>query len=67
MLLKFVETGSNFHLCIRVVELLYHFFLRLWLFPICPSWERDPSHAALSEVSTFYPVKRVFCSFPYSC
>ena len=27
----------------------------------CPSWERDPSHVALSEVSTFFlPVKRVF-------
>ena len=26
-----------------------------------PSWERDPSHVALSEVSTFFlPVKRVF-------
>ena len=35
------------------------------LLHLCPSWERDPSHVALSEVSTFFlPVKRVFfCSF----
>ena len=24
------------------------------LFHFCPSWERDPSHVALSEVSTFF-------------
>ena len=31
------------------------------LLHFCPSWERDPSHVALSEVSTFFlPVKRVF-------
>ena len=35
------------------------------LLHFCPSWERDPSHVALSEVSTFFlPVKRFFfCSF----
>ena len=34
------------------------------LLHFCPSWERDPSHVALSEVSTFFlPVKRVFSSF----
>ena len=34
------------------------------LLHFCPSWERDPSHVALSEVSTFFlPVKRFFSSF----
>ena len=33
------------------------------LLHFCPSWERDPSHVALSEVSTFFlPVKRFFFS-----
>ena len=35
----------------------------------CPSWERDPSHVALSEVSMFFlPCYKGFLVvFPYSC
>ena len=32
----------------------------LHLSKFCPSWERDPSHVSLSEVSTFPPVNRFF-------
>ena len=44
--------------------LMMNVFYTWHLLHFCPSWERDPSHVALSEVSTyFYPVKRVFSSF----
>ena len=42
---------------------MFSFTLDIYCTSVRP-WERDPSHVALSEVSTFFlPVKRVFSSF----
>ena len=51
------------HLAAKIFILIM--FSYTWhLLHFCPSWERDPSHVALSEVSTFFlPVKGFFSSF----
>ena len=49
---------SNFVDVISYMQQLLHF---------CPSWERHPSHVALSEVSTCFPLIIVTLVFLYSC
>ena len=52
--------------CCKYPHLSDVLFYRWHLLHYCPSWERDPSHVALSEVSTFFlPVKRFFSSFSF--